>query len=142
MEPIMSAMPLSDLSKRMREIDIAMLTTHTEDGELASRPMSNNGDVEYDGTSYYFTEDDSRMIDDIERNPKVLLSFQGKDGLFIAAQSEASIVRDKEDFKEHWTDNLDQWFEDGVNTKGVVMIKVSAKRIDFWDGEENGEVKV
>lgn len=138
----MSAMPLSDLSKRMREIDIAMLTTHTEDGELASRPMSNNGDVEYDGTSYYFTEDDSRMIDDIERNPKVLLSFQGKDGLFIAAQSEASIVRDKEDFKEHWTDNLDQWFEDGVNTKGVVMIKVSAKRIDFWDGEENGEVKV
>lgn len=136
----MSGMTLSELSKRMREIDIAMLTTHTEDGELAARPMSNNGDVEYDGTSYYFTEEDSRMIDDIERNPKALLSFQGKDGFFIAAQSEASVIRDKKEFKEHWTDNLNQWFEDGIDTKGLVMIKVSATRIDYWDGEENGEV--
>lgn len=138
----MSELTLSDLSKRMREIDIAMLTTHTEDGELASRPMSNNRDVEYDGTSYYFTEDNSRMIDDIEQNPKVLLSFQSKDGFFIAAQSEASIIRDKEELKEHWTDKLNQWFEDGVDTNGLVMIKVSAKRIDYWDGQENGEVKV
>jgi general stress protein 26 len=142
MEPIMSEMTLSDLSKRMREIDIAMLTTHTKDGELAARPMSNNGDVEYDGTSYYFTEDDSRMIDDIESNPKVLLSFQGKDGFFIAAQSEASILRDKGEYKEHWTDSLDTSFEDGVDTECLVMIKVTATRIDYWIGNENGEVKL
>lgn len=136
----MSGMTLSDLSKRMREIDIAMLTTLTEDGEIAARPMSNNSDVEYDGTSYFFTEEDTRMVDDIERDPNVLLSFQGKDGLFIAAQSEASVIRDKEEFREHWTDDLDKWFEDGVDTDGLVMIQVRAKRIDYWDGQDNGEV--
>ena len=45
----MSEMTLSDLSKAMRSIDFAMLSTRTEGGEIAGRPMSNNGDVDYDG---------------------------------------------------------------------------------------------
>jgi general stress protein 26 len=142
MEPIMSEKTLSDLSKQMRKIDIAMLTTRTDDGEIAARPMSNNGEVEYDGNSYYFTWDKSRMVTDIKRNSKVLLSFQGKKGLFVAVQGEAGVIRDKKRFKEHWTSDLDQWFEDGVDTKGLVMIKVVATRIDYWDGEENGEVEI
>jgi general stress protein 26 len=142
MEPIMSEKTLSDLSKQMRKIDIAMLTTHTDDGEIAARPMSNNGEVEYDGNSYYFTWDKSRMVTDIKRNSKVLLSFQGKKGLFVAVQGEAGVIRDKKRFKEHWTSDLDQWFEDGVDTKGLVIIKVVATRIDYWDGEENGEVEI
>jgi general stress protein 26 len=142
MEPIMSEKTLSDLSKQMRKIDIAMLTARTDDGEIAARPMSNNGEVEYDGNSYYFTWDKSRMVTDIKRNSKVLLSFQGKKGLFVAVQGEAGVIRDKKRFKEHWTSDLDQWFEDGVDTKGLVMIKVVATRIDYWDGEENGEVEI
>jgi general stress protein 26 len=142
MEPIMSEKTLSDLSKQMRKIDIAMLTTRTDDGEIAARPMSNNGEVEYDGNSYYFTWDKSRMVTDIKRNSKVLLSFQGKKGLFVAVQGEAGVIRDKKRFKEHWTSDLDQWFEDGVDTKGLVMIKVVATRVDYWDGEENGEVEI
>ncbi|MGF1621559.1 MAG: pyridoxamine 5'-phosphate oxidase family protein [Rhodomicrobiaceae bacterium] len=138
----MSAKSLSDLSKQMRKIDITMLTIHTDDGEIAARPMSNNGEVEYDGNSYYFTWNKSRMVTDIKRNSRVLLSFQGKKGLFVAVQGEAGVIRDKKRFKEHWTSDLDQWFEDGADTKGLVMIKVVATRIDYWDGEENGEVEL
>jgi general stress protein 26 len=43
---------LKDLAEKMRGIDIAFLATKTDDGELASRPMSNNGEVEHDGDSY------------------------------------------------------------------------------------------
>lgn len=32
----------------MKGIDIAILSTHTENGEIANRPMSNNGDVAYE----------------------------------------------------------------------------------------------
>jgi general stress protein 26 len=39
-------MTLSDLAKWMRDIDFAMLSTRTEGGAIAGRPMSNNGDVE------------------------------------------------------------------------------------------------
>lgn len=138
----MPAKSLSDLSDKMREIDIAMLMTRTDGEAIAGRPMSNNGDVEYDGDSYYFTMSDARMVADIEADPNVSLAFQGDDMFMVAVQGEAEIVRDKAAFEDHWNPDLDDWFEDGVDTEGLVMIKVSAERVHYWDGEENGEVKL
>ena len=52
------------------------------------------------------------------------------------------MIRDKAAFAEHWIDDLDRWFPDGIETPGMVMLKVSAQRIHYWDGEESGEVAV
>ena len=60
----MSQKTLKDLAKKMRDIDIAVLSTHSEGGQIAGRPMSNNRDVEYDGDSYYFTLAESRTAHD------------------------------------------------------------------------------
>ena len=49
---------LESLAEKMRDIDFTMLSTHTKDGQIGARPMSNNRDVAYDGDSYYFTTDD------------------------------------------------------------------------------------
>jgi general stress protein 26 len=136
----MSGMSLSNVAEKMRDIDIAMLATHTDGGAIAARPMSNNREVDYDGDSYYFTSDQSRMIGDIERDAKVSLTFQGSKAFSVAVEGRAEVVRDKAKFQEHWTPDLDQWFEDGIDTKGVAMIKVSAERVHYWDGEEDGEV--
>jgi hypothetical protein len=59
-EEFMSKSPLAEIAKDMAGIDIAILSTHTESGEIANRPMSNNGDVAYDGTSYYFSATNRR----------------------------------------------------------------------------------
>jgi general stress protein 26 len=72
---IMSRKTISDIAEEMAGIDIAILSTHAENGEIANRPMSNNGDVSYDGTSYYFTYEQARAVADIQRNPKVALGF-------------------------------------------------------------------
>ena len=50
--------------------------------------------------------------------------------------------RDKAIFKAHWTSDLDRWFDKGVDTPNIVLIKVKANRITYWDGEEEGEVQV
>ncbi len=73
---------IEEISKRMAGIDIAILSTHTEGGQIANRPMSNNGDVEYDGTSYYFTFEQARTVADIQANPRVALGFTAKAGSF------------------------------------------------------------
>lgn len=138
----MSNKTLADIAEKMRDIDITMLSTHTDGGAIAARPMSNNRDVEYDGDSYYFTSDDTRMVDDIERDPRVGLSFQGRKGFAVAVEGQAELIREKASFQDHWTDDLDQWFEDGVDTEGLVMIKVRADRVHYWDGEDNGEVRI
>ncbi|MET0250377.1 MAG: pyridoxamine 5'-phosphate oxidase family protein [Sphingobium sp.] len=139
---------LASLAEKMRDIDFAMLSTHTNGGQIGARPMSNNRDVDYDGDSYYFTTDDSLMVQDIERDPKVGLTFQGKAGLlhmrpfFIAVEGGAALIRDRAAFDAHWNADLDKWFEQGADTPGLVMIKVSAKRIHYWDGEDEGELDV
>lgn len=138
----MSNLTLHDLAKKMKGIDIATLATHTEGGEIAGRPMSNNGDVEYDGDSFYFTYDKARTVSDIQRDPKVSLSFTGKHGFWATVEGEAELIRDKAMFEDHWNKDLEKWFEDGVDTPGLVLIKVHANRIKYWDKNDNGELKL
>lgn len=40
------------------------------------------------------------------------------------------------------TTDLDRWFEQGVDTPGLVLIRVAAARIHYWDGEDEGELTV
>jgi general stress protein 26 len=110
--------------------------------------MSNNRDVDYDGDSWFFTTQDTQMVADIERDPQVGLSFQGKAGLlgmrpfFIAIEGQAELIRDKGAFADHWTKDLDRWFQQGVDTPGLILLKVHAKSAHYWDGEEEGEVLI
>lgn len=139
---------LAEVAEKMRDIDFAMLETHADDGAIRARPMSNNRDVEYRGDSYYFTTDDTLMVREIERDPKVGLSFHGSSGifgqrpLFIAIEGVAELIRDRTVFHEHWTSDLDRWFEQGVDTPGLVMIRVHADRAHYWDGMDEGLVRL
>ncbi|MET0907474.1 MAG: pyridoxamine 5'-phosphate oxidase [Bradyrhizobiaceae bacterium] len=144
----MSQMTLSDLSDKMRDIDFAMLSTRAEGGQIAARPMSNNGDVDYDGDSFFFTFEQSHTVQDIQRDPQVGLSFTGAKGLlgkppiFISVEGNAELIRDKAAFEAHWTKDLDYWFKDGIDTPGIVLIKVHASRLHYWDGQDDGEIKL
>ena len=137
---------LKDISKRMRDIDFTMLSTRAEAGQIAARPMSNNRDVDYDGTSWFFALEETNTIRDIERDPKVGLSLQGSKsllgapGIFISIEANARLVRDKQAFRDHWVKDLDSWFEQGIDTPGLVLIQARADRIHYWDGEDEGEI--
>lgn len=136
----MSQLSLPDLAKKMKGIDIATLATHTTGGEIAGRPMSNNGDVTYEGDSFYFTTTDTRMVSDIQQDQKVSLSFTGKHGFWATVEGDAELIQDKATFEEHWTKDLDQWFADGVDTPNLVLIKVHARRIKYWNKGDDGEL--
>jgi general stress protein 26 len=142
----MPSKTLADLSEKMRDIDFTMLSTKTRGGAIGARPMSNNRQVDYDGDSYYFTTSDTLMVSDIEGDPNVGLSFQGKSGIlgqrpfFVAVEGVADLVHDKAAFAEHWTTDLDRWFAQGIDTPGLTMIHVHAGRVHYWDGEDEGEI--
>lgn len=144
----MPNLTLAELSDKMRDIDFAMLSTRTDGGTIASRPMSNNRDVEYDGDSWFFSYDSARTIGDISREPQVGLTFTGSEGLlgkppiFIGIEGKADLIRDRSAFAAHWQKELDRWFPQGVDTPGLILIKVRAERVHYWDGEDSGEVKL
>ncbi|HEY0325622.1 MAG TPA: pyridoxamine 5'-phosphate oxidase family protein [Allosphingosinicella sp.] len=139
---------LADVAAKMRDIDFAVLSTRTEGGALAGRPMSNNRDVDFDGDTYFFTMKDTRTVADIGRDPQVGLAYQAKSGMlgmrpfFLTVEGRASLIRDKAEFAAHWTKDLDAWFEQGIDTPGLVLIKVSAERLHYWDGYEEGELSL
>lgn len=137
---------LADIAGRLREIDFCMLSTRTAGGALAARPMSNNREVDYDGDSWFFADDDTRMVADIAADPSVGLAYQGKAGMlglrpfFVAIEGGAELIRDKGRFAEHWTRGLERWWPEGVDTPGLVLVKVRGERLHYWDGEDEGEL--
>ncbi len=144
----MAVMSLEELSEKMRKIDFCMLSTQQGTGGLTTRPMSNNGDVEYDGDSWFFSYEATRKVEAIRQNPQTSISLSappsllGKPGIFIVINGEASIIKDRAQFEKHWVPDLERWFEDGVDTPGLVLIKVHASRIEYWDGEDNEVIAV
>lgn len=136
---------MKKLKTMMKGIDLCMLTTVNGRGAPLSRPMSNNGNVDYDGTSYFFADKKSLMARELQKNPRVGLSFThpkwfGK--TFISVTGKANLTTDKEEMEKHWNPNLEVWFKDGLNTKDIVMIEVKAKHIKYWEDNKEGEVIV
>ena len=138
---------LKAVSEKTSGIDVAILSTHGQGEEIANRPMSNNGDVEFDGTSYFFSYSGAQCVSDIERNPKVALGYSTEDGIFtgavyIAVEGSAELIRDKAAFEQHWTPDLDEWFDKGIDTPGLVLLKVRATRIKMWERNQEQELIV
>jgi len=144
----MGEMTREDVAKTLKDIDFVMLNTHTDGGQIAGRPMSNNRDVEYDGDSWFFVEEESRTFADVSRDSRVSVAAQGNKGLlgkppvFLSIEGAAEIVRDKAAFAEHWVPDLERWWPDGVETPGLALIKVRASRIHYWDGKDEGEIEL
>jgi general stress protein 26 len=144
----MSDLSLHDLSKKMAKLDFTMMATRSPDGTMTARPMSNNGDVEHHGDSYFFAYQTSRKVADLRADPQVTLSYTGAAGmlggppLFVTVSGVAALIEDKAAFADHWTKDLDRYFPDGIDTPGVVMIRVDAKAIRYWEGEDEGEITI
>lgn len=138
----MAEKTLKEIAAKLAKLDYAMLTTETSRGQLSSRPMSNNGDVEYDGNSYYFTFEESRTVRDITENPHVNLGFSGAKGLFVSIIGRAHLIRHKPTMQRHWVPSLNQWFPQGIDTPGVVLVRVEAKRIKYWQEGDEGELRL
>ena len=139
---------LGHIAEAMKNIDFAMLNTHTANGQIGARPMSNNRQVDFDGDSYYFTWENARMVEDIRSNRNVGLSLQGAPssdgapGIFISVEGFAEIIRDKAKVKKHWTEELSRWFKDGVDTEGMILLHVNATRAAYWDGNDEGDFDI
>lgn len=137
----MDKVSLKKVAKIMKDLDFCMMVTKDGRNTLHSRPMSNNGKVEYDGDSWFFAYRDSNKVRQIESNPMVSLIFQTKDMLFLDCYGWASITENKKLLQEKWVDGLEQWFPKGVETEGICLIKVEGHRIQYWGKEGDGEYR-
>jgi general stress protein 26 len=141
-------MEIKDIAAHLKKIDFCMLSTGQEDGTISSRPMSNNGDVEFDGDCWFFSYEQTGKVAAIRKNANVSLTFTapphllGKPGIFIVIDGKASVIADQSTFEDHWVSGLERWFPEGVKTPGLVLVKVAARSVQYWDGEEQGTINL
>lgn len=141
----MTETTLEHIADAMAGIDIAILSTRSENGAISSRPMSNNGDVRFDGTSFFFSYEGAQSVADIRRDPRVALGYSASGGVFsssvyVAVQGIAELIVDKGAFERHWTPDLNAWFEGGIDTPGLVLLKVRAERVKIWEKNREREL--
>ena len=127
----------------LRDLDFGMLTTRTDDGGLRARPMSNNGEVEFDGDTWFFANADSRKVAEIEADARVELSYADTTRFrFVSMTGQAAIVRDAAKKKELWFSDLERWFDEGPESDTIVLIKVTPTAVAYWNGEDQGEIEL
>jgi general stress protein 26 len=137
------AAAIKQVAELMADLDICMLTTQSLDGELRARPMSNNGEVEFDGDVWFFSAADSRKVEEIEAHSLVHLGYSDtKRYRFISMSGDAEIVRDVDKKKELWLEELERWFDDGPESEDIVLIKVRPSIVSYWNGEDDGELTI
>lgn len=125
---------LQTVRELIKGIDFGMLTTVQADGSLHSRPMSVNGDIEFDGDLWFFTLGSSHKAHEVEREHQVNVSFANPESQsYVSISGLAILVRDKAKIQELWTPALKAWFPDGVDTPDIALVKVEAKQAEYWD---------
>ena len=125
---------LQKLREMVKEIDFCMLTTVDENGDLHSRPMSSNGDIDPDGDIWFFTSASSHKVSEIEKLPKVNLSFADPDNQhYVSISGTAQLVRDRNKIDELWRPEFKIWFPEGKDDPEIALLKVTLEKAEYWD---------
>ena len=122
------------LREMIKEMDIGMLTTMDEDGTLRSRPMSTNGEVEFDGDLWFFTYGNSHKVLEVKKEPQVNVSFSSPENQrYVSLSGTAQLVREKAKIEELWKPQLKAWFPKGTDEPDIALLKVTVKKAEYWD---------
>ena len=125
---------LQKLREMVKEIDFCMLTTVDENGDLHSRPMSVNGDIDRDGDLWFFTSASSHKVTEISKLPKVNVSFADPDNQhYVSISAKAQLVRDRNKIDELWKPEFKIWFPEGKDDPQVALLRVNLEKAEYWD---------
>lgn len=114
----------------------AMFVTESPDGaELHMRPLAILGDpAVFGGTLWFFTDDRSRKVREIEHNSRVSLVFQNdQDSRYLQLAGTAAVVSDRAKMRELFTVGVRTWFPDGLDDPHLTLIRFDATGGAFWD---------
>ncbi|MGZ0712991.1 pyridoxamine 5'-phosphate oxidase family protein (plasmid) [Coraliomargarita sp. W4R53] len=117
----------------VEDIDFTMLTTLDGRGTLVSRPMSTR-QMDESGDIWFFTADDSKKAAEIEGDSDVGLSYCDAKGMrFVSIGGRARVVHDRAKMEELYTASLDIWFEQGLDTPDIALLRVTPLETEFWE---------
>jgi len=131
------------LKEMLKDIDFCMLTTLDEEGDLHSRPMSLNSDIDDEGNLWFFTSANSLKAHEISASPRVNASFADTDShQYVSVSGSAELVYDRNKIKELWKPILKAWFPDGPDQSDLALLRIRIEKAEFWDSPSSTVAQV
>ena len=125
---------LQKLREMVKDIDFCMLTTVDENGDLHSRPMSINEQIDPNGDLWFFTGASSHKVSEISRVPRVNVSFADPDNQnYVSITGAAQLVRDRNKIAELWKPEFKMWFPEGKDDPDIALLRISLEKAEYWD---------
>jgi len=131
---------IPQIASLINQIDICLFATRGDDGRLHSRPMSNNGQVEWDGQSWFFAPTDGRLVTELRADPAAVAAYRAEEGFaFVSVSGRATIETDPELKERYWLDDLERWFPNGPADPNVALIRLDAEEAQWWTEDGDGK---
>lgn len=125
---------IAKVAELIKKARIALLTTVDQTGALVSRPLAIQ-DHEFDGQLWFFTQDPSPKVDDINAHANVNVSLESGNG-WVSIAGTASISHDQAKIDEFWNKFSEAWFEKGREDPTIALIRVEAQTVEYWSAGE------
>ena len=134
--------PVTRIAELVERARICMLTTMTLDGRHVARPMAVQ-EVEFDGDLWFFASSDSAKAAEIMAHRQVNVSFSNdKASEWTSIAGTAEVVEDRQKAEELWSAPLKTWFPEGLDTPGLILLKVRAETAEYWDAPNSKVVQL
>ena len=115
------------------EIRTCMMTNHTPEGEMLSRPMTVL-DVDGDGSLWFLADSKSERTVAFDMDESVNLAFSDPDrSRFLSVSGSAAVLRDREKLDSLWRPEASEWFPEGKEDPSLRLIKVVPHSAEFWE---------
>jgi general stress protein 26 len=123
---------LAELTRIIRDIRIALLTTVGDDGQFHTRPVQTLK-VEADATLWFFTDWTSPKVTELRHDVRVSLGYADPaKNVYVALCGEASLLRDPQQAKELWSIEQGAFYPKGPDDERLALLRVSIVHAEYW----------
>ena len=132
LEGTLAGSKIREIAQRART---CMFMTGPGEWPTDSRPMSLQ-ECSQDGTLTFLSSTESRKNHDIERDPRVMLTFSNDDKYeYLVIHGHATVHTDRATIEEAWSSFANAWF-DGKDDPRVSVLKVRPEHGHYWQTQQ------
>lgn len=115
----------------------AVPVTVDADRRLDARPMA-CVQRDFDGAVWFMTSRRSHKLDEISRNPRVLVSYADPGVTeFVVVHGRARIVEDSDIARDMWRETQRIWFPQGLADPALALISIEVESAKYWTSPAN-----
>jgi general stress protein 26 len=121
-----------ELSRLIRDIGVALLTTLDRDGRLHTRPVQTLR-ADTDRTLWFFTDWSTPKVDELRHDIRVSLGYADPAAhRYVAASGSGRLFRDRQKAEELWSIEQRAYYPNGPGDERLALLCVDIERAEYW----------